>query len=505
MALLEARALRKTYDGIVALNDGNLHCEEGKVCGLLGANGSGKSTFSKIVSGLVRPSSGELLLNGERIQIKSALDAKRLGIAMIHQNLSLVPELTVWENINLGHEECLQGGFIDDKKAIRLAELYIEKVCPGLSVYEKVGNLAPAQKQLVEIAKALSQKPRILIMDEPTAALEQTQVERLFSIIRELKEEKVSIIFISHRLWEVTRICDFVVIFRDGNTVGSIDFSLEGKDEGNIVSMITGKEGISCEYYERKRDTSNGTMLEVEDLAIGTKIRNLCLKVKKGEIIGLGGLQGQGQEEVLLALSGLIPAKGNVKIEGSAISMKHPRDAIRSGMMLVPGDRHKEGLFLQHDMFSNLIQTRFSMKNHRRLLDLKGLAKESEAAVNALTIKPPVLKKTVRFLSGGNQQKVVVGKWLGLAPKVLLLSDPAKGVDVEAKYELYKVIAELAERGMSVILYASDNEELICLCDRILVMFEGSIVDDIPMTEFSEERIIASSMRKGSGGVAAGC
>lgn len=495
MYLLEAMALRKTYDGIIALNNGNLCCEEGKVCGLLGANGSGKSTFSKIVSGIIRPCGGELLLNGKKVVLKSTLDAKRLGIAMIHQNLSLVPELTVWENINLGHESETFGGFVDNNKAIKTAEIYMEKVCPGISVFEKVVNLAPAQKQLVEIAKALSQKPRILIMDEPTAALEQTQVERLFSIIKELKEDKVAIIFISHRLWEVTKICDFVVVFRDGNTVGTIDLSEKEKDERKIISMITGKDGISCNYYERKRELNFENMLEIDDLSVSGKVHNTKISIKKGEIVGLGGLQGQGQEELLLALSGLLPSTGDIKIQGNKVKLKHPRDAIRNGMMLVPGDRHKEGLFLKHDMFSNLIYTKFSLKKHGRILGFKDLLKESSEIIKSLSVNPPDSKKTVKYLSGGNQQKVVVGKWINLAPQILLLSDPAKGVDIEAKHELYKVISKLAEKGTSVLLYASDNEELICLCDRVLVMFEGKIVDDIPMSELSEERIVASSMR----------
>lgn len=495
MYLLEAKSLKKSFDGVVALSNGSLCCEEGKVCGLLGANGSGKTTFSRIVSGILRPSGGELIFRGKKVNIKSTLDAKKLGIAMVHQNLSLIPELTVWENINLGHEPLKGVGQVDVRRAVEIAAEVVERVCPGLSIYEKVVNLAPSQNQLVEIAKALSQDPGLLILDEPTASLEHTQVERLFEIVEELKRRKVSIIFISHRLWEVTRICDFIVVFRNGETVGTIDFSKDGKDEKQIVSMITGKDSASCAYITRNSNVIGENMLEIEGMSIKGRIKDIDIKVKKGEIVGVTGLQGQGQEELLLALSGLIPSDGEIKINGSKVALKHPRDAIRRGMVLVPGDRHKEGLFLQHNIFSNLIYPGFSLRKKGMVLNFKKLSDESEATIKSISITPPDRKKVVKYLSGGNQQKVVVGKWLALSPKVLLLSDPAKGVDIEAKRELYNVIADLAEKGTSVILYASDNEELICNCDRVLVLFEGRIVEEIPASELCEERLVASSLR----------
>lgn len=498
MVLLEAKSLKKTYDGVVALSDGCLCCEEGKVVGLLGANGSGKSTFSKIISGIVKPCSGELILQGKKVSIRSAQDAKRHGIVMVHQNLSLLPELTVWENINLGHEKRGPWGFLDNREAVETAKKTIQRISPETSVYEKVKNLRPSQKQLVEIAKALSQSPRLLILDEPTASLEQTQVERLFGIIEELKRDKVSIIFISHRLWEVTRICDFIVVFRNGETVGTMDFGVQGRDERQIVGMITGKDTGDCFYTARRRNVMEDAGIEIDNFSVKGKVNSVSFTVKKGEIVGLTGLQGQGQEELLLALAGLLPSEGTVKIDGERILLKHPRNAIRKGMVLVPGDRHKEGLFLQHSVFTNLVYPRFSLKRHDKLLRFKKLTQDCDNIIRTVSITPPDRQKPTRFLSGGNQQKVVVGKWLSHHPKVLLLSDPAKGVDIEAKRELYNIIAGLAENsGASVILYASDNEELMSVCDRIEVMFEGRIVEEIGFEEFSEERLVASSLRAG--------
>lgn len=493
MLMLQARSLSKAYDGIIALKDGSLTCDGGQVCGLLGANGSGKSTFSKIVSGLVSPGGGEILLEGRPVQFKSNLQARMHGIAMVHQNLSLVPELTVWENITLGHESVSRAGFFQKSKAVSAAKEAVEKLCPDLDLYAKVGTLSPSNRQLIEVAKAVCQKPRLLIMDEPTAALELSQVEILFHLIGEWKKTGMAIIFISHRLWEVTRICDFVVVFRDGNTVGNLDFRKGEADGGRILSLITGKTNSRSVYYQKEAEARSETLLEVSHLSVG-KIRDLHLSLAKGEIVGVGGLHGQGQEELLLALSGLFPSSGTVSIEGKPLRLNHPREAIRNGIMLVPGDRHKEGLFLKHDVFANLVYPKFSQKNHRRRIPFATFFQECAEIIRSLAITPPNRDKPVRFLSGGNQQKVVVGKWMNLHPRVLLLSDPAKGVDIEAKFELYKVVSQLAEGGTSVLLYASDNEELIGLCDRIVVLFEGRIVDIIPKEQFSEERIVASSI-----------
>ncbi|MDG0791837.1 sugar ABC transporter ATP-binding protein [Cohnella ginsengisoli] len=497
MHLLRATSLRKTYGGITALKDGNLECKRGKVCGLLGANGSGKSTFSKMISGVVTPDDGDIWFDGAHVRISSPQEAKKHGIIMVHQHLSLIPELTCWENMTLGFEPVSGMGFLNNAQSRELARTYLSKFAPGLSVDRKVKDLSLAQKQFVEIAKAVAQKPKLLILDEPTAPLEQSEVEKLFAVIRELKAEGTSVIFISHRLWEIKTICDHVVVFRNGETVGAIDFATEEKDEDAIVSMISGKD---LQLVKHKAQTGGAArkerQLEVEALALRQSRTPVRFELGKGEVVGLGGLQGQGQEQLLLALSGLHPSgSARITLGGKRLKLRHPRDAVRAGMVLVPGDRHKEGLFLQHDMLLNLIYPQLAVRKTGFFLSRRRLKAEAEQIIGRLNIVPADTGKVVQFLSGGNQQKVVVGKWLPLAPKVLLLSDPAKGVDVGAKKELYDTVKQLAEQGTSVLLYASDYEELMAICDRVLILFEGQIVDQLMPSDYSEERFVAASLR----------
>lgn len=506
MHLLEARSLSKSYGGVTALKDGSLICKQGKVCGLLGANGSGKSTFSKLISGVVRPDGGKVWLEGKEISFSSPQEAKKHGIIMVHQHLSLIPELTIWENMTLGSEPVSQLGFLQDPLSQETARTYLAKFAPELSIHRKVRDLSLAQKQFVEIAKAISQQPKLLILDEPTAPLEQTEVEKLFAVIRELTAKQTAVIFISHRLWEVKSICDYISVFRNGETVGSIDFETEEQDEELIITMISGKEQrISNEHTEPARLQQAGKQLEVRGLAPQRSHGQgqVSFHINKGEIIGLGGLQGQGQEELLLALSGLLPAvSGQVVLGGKSLKLRHPKHAVRAGMVLVPGDRHQEGLFLQHSVFTNLIFPQFALKRSSFFLKVRQLRHQAAEVMNQVNVVPRDWAKEVQFLSGGNQQKVVVGKWLPLAPKVLLLSDPAKGVDVGAKKELYETVRQLAHQGTSVLLYASDNEELMAVCDRVFIMFEGRLVEELNPSEYSEERFVAASLHSRHSGQA---
>jgi len=497
MQLLEAKSLRKSYGGVAALRDGNLICRQGKVCGLLGANGSGKSTFSKMISGVVKPDGGEIRFEGERLDVANPQEAQKRGIVMVHQHLSLVPELTIWENMTLASEPQGRMGFLNDSRAKEIAREYLSKFAPELSVHAKVKDLSLAQKQFVEIAKALSREPKLLILDEPTAPLEQSEVEKLFAVMRELKARQTSIIFISHRLWEIKSICDYVVVFRNGETVGAIDFETEAKDENLIVSMISGKEHRQIKGGPGTRNAGRAeTMLEVRELALRKSRKPINFELRKGEVVGVGGLQGQGQEELLLVLSGLErPASGRISLGGKPLKLKHPKHAVKEGMVLVPGDRHKEGLFLQHDVLLNLIYPQLATGKSGLFLNMRRMKAEAAETIRQVNLVPNDPGKIVQYLSGGNQQKVVVGKWLPLAPKVLLLSDPAKGVDVGAKKELYDTVRKLAEQGTSVLLYASDHEELMEICDRVFIMFEDQIVDELLPSDYSEQRFVSASLR----------
>lgn len=497
MNVLEAKNIKKSFGGVKALVKGEMTCPKGKITGLLGANGSGKTTFSKIVTGLLVPDDGELYVEGRKVSFKTPLDAKKEGILMVHQHLSLIPDLTVWENINIGHEPIKKAGLIDSNKCRENALKALDELCPGIDINKQVKDLSPSVQQLVEIAKALSQGPKLLILDEPTSALEQTQVKVLFEKLKELKNKGTSMIFISHRLWEVLEICDQLVVFRNGENVGTLDFSKDGKDERKIVSLITGKEEQEAsEAEERKSFKTSEVMMKVDNLTVNNVLSDISFTVNRGEILGIGGLQGQGQEELLLTLSGLLRMdRGSVVVDNEEVKLRHPSDAIRAGMVLVPGDRQKEGLFLEHSVATNIIYAKFGLKGIKWVIPFKEYRKEVEDIVERLSIKTESIDTELINLSGGNQQKVVVGKWLPHNPKVLLLSDPAKGVDVQAKKELYEVIVDLASKGTSVILFASDNEELITYCDRVFIMYEGKIAEQIKNEDIDEEHLVAASLR----------
>ena len=500
MKSFEAKNVGKRFEGVVALKSANFKIEGSKICGLVGANGSGKTTFARICAGLVKSDQGEIFVNGEKVEIHNPFDAKRFGIVLVHQNLSLIPDLSVWENINLGHEKRSKGIFFDNKHAKKQAQKTLDDLSPGeISINDKVGNLAPGHMQIVEIAKALSQNPKLLILDEPTAALEFFQVERLFKKVQELKEKNISVIFISHRLWEITKLCDIVYAFRNGETVGEIDFSTQPRDENLIVPLVIGVNKQIDHLKKEKRDLdSQKEVLRLENISFLNKLSDINLHVKRGEVLGLGGLNGQGQEELLMLLSGVLrPTEGKMYLEDKEIKLKHPVDAIRNGIFLVPGDRQKDGLFMTHTIFNNVVYPRFSQRKERFLLDFKGLYKDTDDIIGKVSLVPAIKELLVGNLSGGNQQKVVFGRWLQFASKVLLLNDPAKGIDIQAKNDLYRLVRELSHEGTTVILYASSNEELINNCDRVLIMFEGRFVEDICHEEICDEKLIKSSLRVG--------
>lgn len=495
MPVLEALDIEKHFGGVIALDKAELICPPQKIVGLIGANGSGKSTISRIINGTYQPDSGRIFYQGKEIRFQSPGDAVRAGISMVYQNLSLVPDLTVWENINLGREPLSRMRFLDNKRARVLARQYCEKLCPWIDIEQKIRNLLPSEQQLIEIVKNLARQPKFLILDEPTAALEKSHVDMLFKLMRALKEEGVSIIFISHRLREVKEICDYLFIFRNGKTVGMIDFEKEEKDDEKIVSLITG-EAYRIQSSIKHKRTFTKTALEIMDLTVTPKLNGISFEVSAGEIVGISGLHGQGQEELMLTLAGYIPIQtGKVKLDGNLLKLRHPKDAIGAGMVLVPGDRKREGLFMNHTIFMNLIYCQCGLKQTPWILKLRELKKISKQLCDSLTIRTPSIHKLANELSGGNQQKVVVANWLPLNPKILLLSDPAKGVDVQAKSDLYDLILGLAEQGTAILLYASDNEELIKVCDRILVLHEGFVLEDVVNEDIDEKYLVNAAMR----------
>ncbi|MGQ9472670.1 MAG: sugar ABC transporter ATP-binding protein [Candidatus Caldatribacteriaceae bacterium] len=495
MIVLEAKNIQKHFGGVTALSNGNLQCKKGRITGLLGANGSGKSTLSKIIAGVYKADAGEIRYQGRVVRYRNPYEARRDGIALVFQNLSLVPDLTVWQNITLGMESN-KGLFLDNQSAKELSKNILDQLLPGLDINKKVYKLNPGEMQIVEIAKAISENPKLLILDEPTAALEQAQVKNLFQYIRTLARKGVAMIFTSHRLWEVMEICDDVTIFRNGEDVATIDFDKEEKDPEKIVSYITGETRKST-FQVNHSDILDETLLRVHITGKDKLLREVSFDLKKGEILGIGGLAGQGQQELLYALSGSYPGvKCEIELNGKKIRLNRPSDAIANGILLVPGDRQREGLSLEHSIYSNMIFPKIGLRRHSLFIPERRYCQNCEEIVKILSIKTPSIDVPVNNLSGGNQQKVVVGKWLSFDVQVFLLSDPAKGVDVGAKRDLYEYIVKLAkEKKIGVILYASDNEELIEYADRILIMYEGRIVATLTGEEINDDNITATSLR----------
>ena len=499
MKSFEAFHFKKNFGAVAALRDAGFRFAGPKICGLVGANGSGKTTFARICAGLIRRDAGEFKIDGSPVEISSPRDARRLGIVLAHQNLSLIPDLTVWENIILGHEERKSRFFLDNRRAREISAEILNDLIPGeLDLEAKVIDLSPAQKQMVEIAKALSRKPKMLILDEPTAALEYYHVEQLFKKIKSLKADGVSVIFISHRLWEITRLCDLVIAFRNGETAGTIDFETQPREEKLIVPLVAGEDGCVVDF-EKKEPADldrTETVLALDKVSHRKRLRDISFSIRAGEVLGVGGLHGQGQEELIMLLAGsLQPTGGKITLGEERYGPKHPRDAIRSAVYLVPGDRLEEGLFTGHSIFDNVIYPRFCLKGTGIVHKFKELMALTDRIISKTEIKTPHARNIVSNLSGGNQQKVVFGRWLQFTPRVLLLNDPAKGIDIQAKDTLYRLVQELARQGTAVILYASSNEELICNCDRVLIMFEGRIADEIGHADLSDEVLIKSSLR----------
>jgi ribose transport system ATP-binding protein len=493
--VLEATGIRKRFGGVIALANGNLTCQSGRITGLLGANGSGKSTMSKIISGVYGADAGEIRLHGRPVKYRNPREASRDGVAMIYQNLSLVADLTVWQNIVLGAEKS-KGLFLDDLAAQDLAREIVAQLLPGLDIRKAVHELNPGEMQIVEVAKAISAAPKLLILDEPTAALEQAQVRSLFRYMKGLAERGVALVFTSHRLWEVLEVCDDVTIFRNGENVASIDFARDGKDPGQIIGYITG-ETQRARSLKRGSAATSEVVLGVRHLNYEGFLKDISFELRKGEVLGVGGLAGQGQHELMLALAGSYPGvECRAEVGGRKVRLNKPANAIRNSILLVPGDRQLEGLFLQHSLFTNIIFPKLGLGNQPLFTPRSRYRKECERVIDVLSIVAHSLDAPVSSLSGGNQQKVVVGKWLSFDANVLLLADPAKGVDVGAKRDLYEyVIGEVREKKMSVILYASDNEELVDYCDRLMIMYEGQIVAILEGEEINDDTIIATSMR----------
>lgn len=488
---LEVVGISKSYPGVRALSDVNFSVRKGEVVGLVGENGAGKSTLMRILGGVTEPSSGKIILDGRELTCLTVAESMRGGIAFVHQELNLFENLTVAANIFIGREP-RRGGvlrLVDEGELKRRATPLLTQLGADFAADTPVAALSLAQMQLVEIAKALSLKARLIIMDEPTSSLTATETERLLAVISRLKSEGVSVILISHRLAEIEQAADRVVVLRDSKCVGELDRA-DIRAE-TMIRMMIGRD-LKTLYRQPARPPGEA-VLQLKDVRTSYRPEQpVSLDVRQGEILGLAGLVGSGRTELARAIFGLDPLKGGeIRIAGAAVAITSPRAAIGHGLYLIPEDRKRSGLLLDFPIRSNV--TLASMDTHSRfgLVDRHAEEESAEEQRRSLDIRTPSVSVLAGALSGGNQQKVVLAKWLSMAPRILVFDEPTRGVDVGAKNEIYGLMRALSDRGVGILMISSDMEEVIGISDRVAVMHEGRIAGFLGRDELSESAILS--------------
>lgn len=491
----QAKNIVKYYGGVVALSDGNLDIRSGEVVALLGANGSGKSTLSKVITGVVSKDGGEMVHDGEIVNFPTPMTARKAGITAVYQELSLIPLMTVAENIWLTHEPLKPGGRVRtqeiESRTKDLLKFFEGTFSTALQPKAEVQNLSADEKQIVEILKAYSQNPKIMILDEATASLDSRQVTRLFELIEDWKEEGMALVFVSHRMDEIFRIADRVMVLRNGRSVGTAE--IENVDEADLVAMMVGEERVTItqERDDVPEEFDSPVVLDVKDLN-SHALHGIDLVVHEGELLGIGGLRGQGQHGLLLSLFGAIPFKGEITLFGERVSYQHPSEAMKKEVALVPGERSKEGLLMIRSILENLHIPNW--KSYGFPLKMKKAIADATRVSDSLNLVRESLEAPVTSLSGGNAQKVVIGKWLLRNPRLLLLDDPTKGVDVGTKTEFYSLLKDLQEEGTTILMYSSDDSELLALCDRIIVMHDGKISAELIGDSITKSNLVGASL-----------
>ncbi len=495
--MLEMRNITKNFDAVLALNEASLKVEKGEIMALLGSNGSGKSTLVKVLSGLVNPTGGEVLLDGKPVEIKSAADARRLGIAVAYQDLSLIPYMSVVDNIMLGLEPRLKTGIVNRKKARETAEYYLDLLEVDADPDALVQFLMPSTQSMIEIAKALALKPRLLVLDEATASLHSDEVDILFNLLAKIKQEGTSVIIVTHRMGEIFRVCDRCTILKSGETVAAGPISEMDLDD--IVFHMTGKRpdknAGACHTEEERLQTENSLLLDVRGLSMPPKLMHVDFKAYRGEIVGIGGLDGQGQSEFIRAI--LADAKytgGEVLYRGKATHYASTADAIADDMGFISGDRNRESIFPLRSVAENIFAGSAAKGSLFKPLSKKTINDFAQKAIDAYGIVAGSKAHPANSLSGGNQQKLVVGRWIALSPSLLLLDDPTKGVDIHSRREIHKILKGCLSDGMSVIYVSSDNEELLEISDRIYVFYEGKISAQLCGESRTEEKLVAAML-----------
>ncbi len=469
--VLEVVDVRKEFPGVLALDDVQLKIRPGTVHALMGENGAGKSTLMKVIAGIYQPDRGEVRLRGEAITLETPLKAQESGVAMIHQELLLMNSMTVAENIWIRREPKNKFGLIDHDRMRGMTVELFDRLNIRLDPDAEISTLSVANRQMVEIAKAVSFNSDVLIMDEPTSAITETEVAHLFEIIRDLRKRGIGIVYITHKMNELFEIADEFSVFRDGKYIGTHLSSDVTRDD--IIKMMVGRE-VSQMFPKEEVDIGD-VLLSVKNLSLDGVFENISFDVRKGEILGLAGLVGAGRSNVAEAIFGVTPAtSGQIFINSEEVNIQSPNDAIKAGMAFLTEDRKETGCFLPLDIQEN-VQSAVLHQNYvnNGFVDHAGLEKESEALCRKLRVKTPSMHETIENLSGGNQQKVLIARWLLIHPQILILDEPTRGIDVGAKSEIHSLISQLAHKGVAVIMISSELPEVLGMSDRILVMHEG--------------------------------
>lgn len=486
---LQMSAISKSFPGVKALDGVNLTVRKGEVHAIVGENGAGKSTLMKILAGFYHPDRGAIEVMGKPVGVMNPREARDLGIGMIYQELNLVPDLTVAENISLGAMP-RRGPFVDYRGLAANAKAVLKELDADIDVGTRVGNLSLSQQQLVEIAKVVSRNPSIVVFDEPTSSLGDKETRILFNVIEKMRESGIAILYISHRLQEVMEIGDRVTVLRDGSNIETRDVAGITPDE--MVRLMVGRD--LTEMFPKLDLSIGDPVLSITSLGRAHQFEDITLDVRAGEIVGLAGLVGSGRTEVARAIFGLDPAEsGEIRVRGKAVRIRSPREGVSAGIALVPEDRKREGIVPDLPVRENFTLPLIG-RITRFFLILAGRERATvQAFADRLNLNPPRIERPMGTFSGGNQQKVVLGKWLLAKPEVLILDEPTRGVDVGAKADIHRIIGEFAESGGAVLMISSELSELLAVCDRIFVLHEGGMVAELPRQSATEESVMRAA------------
>ncbi|ANY72004.1 D-xylose ABC transporter ATP-binding protein [Paenibacillus ihbetae] len=484
---IEMKNIHKSFGTNRVLAGVDFDLREGEVHALMGENGAGKSTLMNILTGLHSRDEGTIVIDGQETYFSSPKEAEEKGIAFIHQELNIWPEMTVLDNLFIGKEPTSGLGFLNMKQMKALAKEQFGKLSVTIPLTQEAGECSVGQQQMIEIAKALMTKAKVIIMDEPTAALTEREIEKLFEVIRSLKKEGVSIVYISHRMEEIFTICDRITVMRDGKSVDTKPIPDTNFDE--VVRKMVGRE--LTERYPARHPVPGDVVLEVKNISSKGKFENVSFSVRAGEIVGMSGLMGAGRTEMMRAIFGLDPlGSGEIWVRGKKVNIRKPDDAVKHGIGFITEDRKDEGLVLDFSVRENMALTNLFSFSSKGFISAKKELDFVDTLTKRLQIKTHTTETPARNLSGGNQQKVVIAKWIGIGPSLLILDEPTRGVDVGAKREIYQLMNELTERGVAILMVSSELPEVLGMSDRILVVHEGRISGEVSGENATQEQIM---------------